>query len=140
VIAASILVLAAALLFGVALRRRYLTGVPGSFDCAVRRRGRAWVSGIGRFGSHDVQWWSVLSVLPGPRATWSRSDIEVVGRRLPGVEEGVALQPGDVVVRCTFRGACLELGMSPDAATGFTSWLEAAPPGAPGHPAICPSS
>lgn len=136
VAAASALVLLALLLVGVALRRRALVRVPGSFECAVRRRGRAWTVGIGRFGSHHVQWWSVLSLRPGPRSTWARTDLEVVGRRSPGAEEGLALQPGDVVVRCTHRGACLELGMSPDAATGFTSWLEAAPPGAEGHPAL----
>ncbi|PWJ56296.1 Protein of unknown function [Quadrisphaera granulorum] len=135
--AASVLVLLGLLLLGVALRRRALVSVPGSFECSVRRRGRAWSSGIGRFGSHHVQWWGVISLRPGPRSTWARTDLEVVGRRAPSAEESVSLQPGDVVVRCTHRGACLELGMTSDAATGFISWLEAAPPGSPeGRPAL----
>ncbi len=133
---ASVVVLLGLCLLAVALRRRTLACAPGSFECAVRRRDDAWTVGVGRFGSREVQWWSVLSLAPGPRSTWARTDIDVVGRRAPGAEEGLALQPDDVVLRCSHRGECLELGMSPDAATGFTSWLEAAPPGADGHPAL----
>jgi hypothetical protein len=41
----------------------------------------------------------------------------------------MSLLAGAVIVECGVAGHPLELAMSPDAMTGFLSWLEAAPPG-----------
>ena len=61
-----------------------------------------------------------------------------LGKRSHGADYGVepsgpeafALYGGHLVVECSTPGGPLELAMSRSALTGFSSWLEAGPPGA----------
>ena len=113
-----------------ALRRRSLTRVGGSFECTVKVAGRPWISGVARYGRHRVEWWKMLSLSPRPGCTWVRDDLSVLERRWleePGTFVGTVAEP--VLVRCEHRGAVVDLAMTREAYTGFASWLEAAPPG-----------
>ena len=122
-----LLVLASACLL---VRRRQLARVAGSFDCSVSVGGRPWSSGVARYGRCRVEWWRLLSLSPLPQATWERDDLDVVERRWPQQPPTpVGTVAEAVIVRCAHRGAALDLAMSPDAYTGFASWLEARPPG-----------
>ena len=112
------------------VRRRSLARVAGSFDCTVSVAGRPWASGVARYGRCQVEWWRLLSLSPRPQATWERDDLSVVERRWPQAPHTpVGTVAEAVIVRCAHRGAVLDLAMSPDAYTGFASWLEARPPG-----------
>jgi hypothetical protein len=111
-----------------AVRRRTLTRERGAFECSVCLGGR-WSLGIARFDHLEITWWRVFSFAPRPSWVWRRVDLAVLDRRSPVAAELATLGPGSVVVRCAHAGDPVELAMSADAYTGFTSWLESAPPG-----------
>jgi hypothetical protein len=125
------------LLYGVLLvvRRRWLSRNGGTFEFSVRvragRGGRGWVLGVGRYTGDDLQWFRIFSLAPRPRFSYRREDLEFVGRRDPEGAETYSLYSGHIVVTCRTPAGLLEVAMSPDALTGFLSWLEAAPPGRP---------
>lgn len=118
----------------------------GAFDCSWRRVDAAssgaaegpdaasrWALGVAHVGSDALEWWRVFSLSPRPRSTWHRSALEVLERRSPHPGEAPVLFSGAMVVRCAQREdgthhQPFELAMSPDAYTGFASWLESSPP------------
>jgi hypothetical protein len=123
------------LLYGLALvaRRRWLSRNGGTFEFSVRvrsgRAGRGWILGVGRYTGDALEWFRIFSLAPRPRFTYRRSELEYVGRRDPEGVEAYSLYSGHIVVTCRTPAGLLEVAMSPDALTGFLSWLEAAPPG-----------
>ncbi|MDT4997575.1 MAG: hypothetical protein QOD45_1643 [Pseudonocardiales bacterium] len=129
-----VLVLLAAALLAVALRRRVLQRSGGTVDLALRlkpqARGGGWVLGVGRFVEDDLQWYRVFSLSPRPRRRMSRRDLRVVEQRRPRDGETFALSEDAVVMSCRTGTGPVELGMGPSAVTGFLAWLEARPPGA----------
>jgi hypothetical protein len=116
------------------VRRRVLARHGGTFELSLRVRsskaGRGWVLGLGRYRADELEWFRIFSPSPRPRRTWWRSQLEITGQREPSGPEAFALYGGHVVVECSTPGGTLELAMSPSALTGFSSWLEAGPPGA----------
>ena len=122
------------LLYGIALvvRRRFLSRHGGTFEFSVRvrsgRAGRGWVLGLGRYSGGDLEWFRIFSLLPWPRRTFRRSELEYLGRRDPGGVESYSLYPGHIIVSCRTPTGPLEVAMSPEALTCFLAWLEAAPP------------
>jgi len=134
-------VVAVAVAVAFAARMLSLNRRAGSFTCSWRAldaASRGWALGVARVGSGTVQWWRVFSLAPRPRRSWPRSTLEIVGRRPPDAGESAVLMADALVVRCSARttaasdpagtGQDFELAMSPDAYTGFASWLESAPP------------
>jgi hypothetical protein len=123
------------LLYGIALvvRRRFLSRHGGTFEFSVRvrsgRAGRGWVLGLGRYSGGNLEWFRIFSLLPRPRRTFRRAELEYVGRRDPGGVESYSLYSGHIIVSCRTPTGPLEVAMSPEALTGFLAWLEAAPPG-----------
>jgi hypothetical protein len=123
------------LLYGVCLvvRRRWLSRHGGTFEFSVRvrsaRAGRGWVLGVGRYTDDSLEWFRIFSLVPWPRYSYRRSDLEYVGRRDAEGAEAYSLYSGHIVVTCRTPAGLLEVAMSPDALTGFLAWLEAAPPG-----------
>ncbi len=67
-----------------------------------------------------------LSVIP-PKHKFTRSSLELLGRRQPTEEELVRIQPGVVVVELQYEGKKFMLAMNFDAYAGLSSWLEAGP-------------
>lgn len=113
----------AALVVAFATRVRRLARRVGSFECARRLPGaRDWTSGIATFGAGRLRWHRLVSLSPGPVASYERRDLEVVERRPRGPDGGV------VEVRCRYRGTEIELAMRTDSHAALVSWLEAAPP------------
>jgi hypothetical protein len=123
------------LLYGLGLiaRRRWLSRHGGTFEFSVRvrsvRAGRGWVLGVGRYTGDNLEWFRIFSLAPRPRYRYRRSELEYVGRRDAEGVEAFSLYSGHIVVSCRTPAGLLEVAMSPDALTGFLSWLEAAPPG-----------
>lgn len=128
-------VLLGALLYGAVLvvRRRVLSRHGGTFELAVRvrsvRPGRGWVLGLGRYHGEQLEWFRIFSPWPRPRRTWRRWELEIQTQREAEGEEQFSLYAGHVVLVCRTPSGPIELAMSPSAVTGFSSWLEAGPPG-----------
>lgn len=93
------------------------------------RAGRGWAYGIAQYENDRIDWFRIFSYAYRPAAVLTRRDLEVVGRRDAEEQEELALFPGWTVVECRFGTGLVELAMSPDALTGFLSWIEGAPPG-----------
>lgn len=115
------------------LRRRAIARNGGTFELSVRVRssvaGRGWVLGIGRYRGEHLEWFRIFSPAPRPRIRWARTDLTIVGQRDPEGPEAFALYGGHRIIECTTRSGRVELAMSVSALTGFSAWLEAAPPG-----------
>lgn len=112
---------------GVAERHRRGTRTP--LSASAVRAGRGWSYGIAQYENDRIDWYRIFSYAYRPAAVLTRRDLEVVGRRDTEGQEELALFPGWTIVECKFGTGLVELAMSPDALTGFLSWLEAAPPG-----------
>jgi hypothetical protein len=121
-----------------AVRRRVLTRRGGTFDCSLRLKpgshGKGWALGIARYAGDVLEWYRVFSFSARPRRVLSRRSMEILDRREPRGPEVFSLLAGAVVVTTRHDGGSVEFAMSPDALTGFLSWLESAPPGRPVQP------
>jgi hypothetical protein len=91
--------------------------------------GGGWSYGIAHYENDRIDWYRIFSYAYRPAAVLTRSELDVVGRREAEGSEELVLFPGWTIVECRFGTQVVELAMSPDALTGFLSWLEAAPPG-----------
>jgi hypothetical protein len=115
-------------------RRRVLARNGGTFELSVRVRssqaGRGWVLGLGRYRDDELEWFRIFSPSPRPKRTWWRAQLKITGQREATGAESFALYGGHLVVECSTTAGPVELAMSPSALTGFSSWLEAGPPGA----------
>jgi hypothetical protein len=132
-VGAVLLLVALALVWFAVRRLRALRS--GGVHAALRTRlddtGKGWHLGVGRYQGDEFVWFRVLSLRPGPDRVISRSNLEIADRRDPSGPELYSMPPSSRVVRFRFREATgdVEIAMSPDALTGFLSWLESAPPG-----------
>ena len=114
-------------------------GAPASFpvkrgtrtplSAAGVRAGRGWSYGIAQYENDRIDWFRIFSYAYRPAAVLTRRDLEVLSRRDAEDHEELALFPGWTIVECRFGTGLVELAMSPDALTGFLSWIEGAPPG-----------
>jgi hypothetical protein len=129
------------LLYGLSLviRRRWITRDGGTFELSHRVRaaapeesrkaGRGWVLGLGRYSGGRLEFFRIFSLSPRPLYVLERGDLGYDGQREPEPAEAHSLYAGHVVVACHSSKGAFELAMTPEAVTGFLSWLEAAPPG-----------
>lgn len=135
-----VLVVVAAVLLLVALvaLRRLQSLRRGGVDVALRRAlpvdavteaddQRGWHSGIARYRGDQFRWYRVSGLRSGPNVVLDRFEVEIVDRRAPRPTELHA--PGSTVLRCRTAEGTFELAMAADVVTGFSSWLEATPPG-----------
>lgn len=125
------------------LRRGWFSRTGGMIEVSVRLSsrvpGRGWAPGFGRFVGDELRWYRMFSLAVRPRRTFSRLDLAVRSRRAPEGAELLGLPSGSVVLRCAVEPAgdggaersSVEIAMNEGTLTGFLSWLEAAPPGAP---------
>jgi len=104
-------------------------GTRTPFSASGVRAGRGWAYGIAQYENDRIDWFRIFSYAYRPAAVLTRRDLEVVGRRDAVGHDELALFPGWAIVECRFGTGLVELAMSPDALTGFLSWLESAPPG-----------
>ena len=124
-------------LFAIFFRRRLLMAAGGTIRLQVRVNtlvpGRGWSSGIGRFVGDECQFHRMFSFAFRPKRVLDRRLLTLDQRRLPEGPERLAM-PGDwVILTCTNGNARVEIAMAESTVTGFSSWLEAGPPGAPGR-------
>jgi hypothetical protein len=130
---ALVIVLAAALVALLVVRRRMVSRRSGTFDLSICRHPGAqptgWVIGVGSYGSESLDWYRTFSFAWWPRYRFFRGDLEIFERREPDGSEAFALDDGDVIVRIKHPSGVRQLAMSPSALTGLLAWLESSPPG-----------
>ena len=84
------------------LRRRWLTGQGGLFDCAYRRRedatGAGWVLGVARYRGENLEWFRSFSLSMRPKMVFPRALTSYVHQRSPVGLEAIALFEDSMIV------------------------------------------
>lgn len=117
------------------VRRRWLTGQGGVFDCSYKQNTGAdpsgWTLGWARYRGEEVQWFRAFSLSPSPRFKLRRPNVVFLGSRPPTASEQTSLYDGSIVLRFQVRGdeETILLAMDRPTAMALVSWLEASPPG-----------
>ena len=126
------------LLFGLVLggfiiRRRLLGRNAATFDCSLRTeqpsKSGGWMLGVARYEEDRLEWFRIFTLDPRPGKVMQRAKLELLLGRQPTDDEVDSILPGSVVARCSYDQDVVELAMSESDYTGFTTWLESAPPG-----------
>jgi hypothetical protein len=126
------------LLFGLVvgafvIRRRLLGRNAATFDCSLRRdrsrKSGGWMLGVARYEEDRLEWFRIFTLDPRPGQVLQRARLELIEGRQPTDEEVDSILPESVVARCSYDQEILELAMTESDYTGFTTWLESAPPG-----------
>ena len=120
-----------------AVRRRWLNRLGGTFDCSLRLNdttpGAGWALGVGRYNEGILEWFRFFSYALRPRKVFQRAEVRVLATRDPDPVEAVALNADNRILRVEMLDGGIdrewELAMSPESLTGLLSWLEGAPPG-----------
>ncbi|MEU7616874.1 DUF2550 domain-containing protein [Micromonospora rifamycinica] len=116
------------------VRRALVTRSGGIIRLSVRVTtvldGRGWSPGFARFVGDQLRWYRMFSFALRPKRVLSRKELMVERRRLPEGQERLSMPSDWVILRCTSQHAPVEIAMARSTVTGFSSWLEAAPPGA----------
>ena len=120
-------------LFSVFLRARLLMQGGGTIRLQVRVStlvpGRGWSTGIGRFAGDELRFYRMFSFAVRPKRVLNRRSMTVSRGRLPEGPERLTIPAHWVILACCTGTALIEIAMAESAATGFSSGLEAGPPG-----------
>jgi len=123
-------------------RRRLLMGGGGSIRLQVRLStmvpGRGWSNCLGRFVGDDLRVYRVFTFGFRPKRVLNRRMLVVDARRLPEGAERLTIPGHWVVLTCRSPLEIVEIAMADATVTGFSSWLEAGPPGPPGTQTMPP--
>ncbi len=85
--------------------------------------------GVARYEEDRLEWFRVFSLNPRPGFVLQRSRLDLIEGRQPTDDEIDSILPESVVARCSYDKDVFELAMTRNDYTGFTTWLESAPPG-----------
>jgi hypothetical protein len=126
-----------ALLFVIFFRLRLLMAGGGTIRLQVRVStivpGRGWSTGVGQFVGDELRFHRMFSLAFRPKRVLERTFLAVEELRRPEGPERLTMPAQWCVLRCTNGEAGeIEIAMAESTVTGFSSWLEAAPPGRPG--------
>ena len=126
-----------AFLFVIFFRRRLFMLGGGTIRLQVRVTtmipGRGWSAGIGQFVDDELRFHRMFSFAWRPKRVLCRQDLAVQSRRLPEGPERLSMPGHWVILACTSGPSSVEIAMAESTVTGFSSWLEAGPPGEPGR-------
>ena len=117
------------------LRRRWLTGQGGLFDCAWQLHedapGGGWVLGVARYRGETLEWFRAFSMSLRPAVVLHRFSTAHVHQRIPQGVEAIALFDDSpiVTVRDRVTGKTSALSLAREEVLALLSWLESAPPG-----------
>ena len=125
------------LLFAFFFRARLLMAGGGTIRLQVRVStmvpGRGWSTGIGRFAGDELRFYRMFSLSVRPKRVLNRRTMTVSRGRLPRGPERLTMPGHWVILACRTRTSLIEIAMAESTVTGFSSWLEAGPPGQPGQ-------
>jgi hypothetical protein len=124
-------------LFAIFFRRRLLMVGGGTIRLQVRVStmfpGRGWSTGIGQFVGDELRFHRMFSFAVRPKRVLDRRNLTVDQRRLPEGPERLSMPGHWIILDCTSGASSVEIAMAESTVTGFSSWLEAGPPGQPGR-------
>jgi hypothetical protein len=124
-------------LFAIFLRRRLLMAGGGTIRLQVRVStmipGRGWSTGVGQFVGDELRFHRMFSFAFRPKRVLDRRSLTVDQRRLPEGPERLTMPGHWIILVCTSGPSSIEIAMAESTVTGFSSWLEAGPPGQPGR-------
>ncbi len=124
-------------LLAIFLRRRVLMAGGGTIRLQVRVStmvpGRGWSAGIGQFVGDELRFHRMFSFAVRPKRVLDRRSLTVDQRRLPEGPERLTMPGHWVILACMNGSTSIEIAMAESTVTGFSSWLEAGPPGEPGR-------
>jgi Protein of unknown function (DUF2550) len=128
-----LLVLFGLVIGGFVIRRHFLARSAATFDCSLRknleRKPSGWMLGVARYEEDRLEWFRIFTLDPRPGRVLQRSRLDLLEWRHPSAAEIDSILPGSVIVRCRYDRDALELAMTESDYTGFSTWLESAPPG-----------
>ncbi len=128
-----LLVLFGLVIGGFVIRRHFLARSAATFDCSLRknleRKPSGWMLGVARYEEDRLEWFRIFTLDPRPGKVLQRSRLDLIEWRHPSAAEIDSILPGSVIVRCRYDRDALELAMTESDYTGFSTWLESAPPG-----------
>jgi Protein of unknown function (DUF2550) len=128
-----LLVLFGLVIGGFVIRRHFLARSAATFDCSLRknleRKPSGWMLGVARYEEDRLEWFRIFTLDPRPGKVLQRSRLDLLEWRHPSAAEIDSILPGSVIVRCRYDRDALELAMTESDYTGFSTWLESAPPG-----------
>ena len=131
-----------ALLFLLFFRRRLLMAGGGTIRLQVRVTtmvpGRGWSAGVGQFIGDELRFYRIFTFSIRPKRVLNRRTLTVGARRLPEGPERLILPGDSIILACTTPDSPVEIAMAESTVTGFSSWLEAGPPGPPGSSRLIP--
>jgi hypothetical protein len=132
-IVGGLLLVCALVIGGFIARRRLLGRNAATFDCSLRkglpRESGGWMLGVARYEEDRLEWFRIFTLDPRPGKVLQRSRLDLLDGRQPTEDEIDSILPGSVVARCSYDHEILELAMTQSDYTGFSTWLESAPPG-----------
>jgi hypothetical protein len=118
---------------GFIVRRRLLGRNAATFDCSLRRdlprKPGGWMLGVARYEEDRLEWFRIFTLDPRPGYVLQRARLDLIEGRQPTDDEIDSILPDSVVARCSYDQDVFELAMTQSDYTGFTPWLESAPPG-----------
>jgi hypothetical protein len=124
-------------LFAIFFRRRLLMVGGGTirlqFRISTMIPGRGWSTGIGQFVGDELRFHRMFSFAVRPKRVLDRRSLTVDQRRLPEGPERLSMPGHWIILACTSGISSVEIAMAESTVTGFSSWLEAGPPGQPGR-------
>jgi hypothetical protein len=124
-------------LFAIFFRARLLMLGGGTIRLQVRVStmvpGRGWSAGIGQFVGDELRFHRMFSFGIRPKRVLNRRSLIVTQRRLPEGPERLSMPGYWVILGCVTGSVLLEIAMAESTVTGFSSWLEAGPPGQTGR-------
>ena len=125
------------LLLAIFIRRRLLMVGGGTirlqFRVTTMVPGRGWAAGVGQFVGDELRFHRMFSFGVRPKRVINRRTLTVDQRRLPEGPERLTMPGHWIILACTSGTTSVEIAMAESTVTGFSSWLEAGPPGAPGQ-------
>ncbi|MDQ0258298.1 DUF2550 domain-containing protein [Sinomonas atrocyanea] len=127
IVLAVVFVLLAALLCALGVRRVVLRRTLGTVDASISMASGPWRMGVCRYQDTELEWFNLLSLSPRARHRFTRSSLELLGRRSPTEAERTRVQADVVIVELQYRGASVRFAMDFNAYAGLASWLEAGP-------------
>ncbi|WP_413248040.1 DUF2550 domain-containing protein [Sinomonas flava] len=127
IVLAALFVLLAALLCVLGVRRFVLRRTLGTVDASISMASGPWRMGVCRYQDTELEWFNLLSLSPVAKHRFTRSSLELQGRRAPTEAERTKVQADVVIVELLYLGESVRFAMDFSAYAGLAAWLEAGP-------------